>query len=183
VEYLGHINPTSRGEKIQHPSRIEEADEKDKIQKMHLNSGTRQADRETISYPDSIYPSLIIPQTTIGLPEYQSQQGEMGHIRPMGIQDDLWLKTIKTNKPRLISTNPTFQAVITTDASPIAWGATFQAINQNTKLNPRKEMEKLSQEEKNLAILSENGKLYCPTFQVELYRSVRAENSSIFFYL
>jgi hypothetical protein len=63
-----------------------------------------------------------------------------------------WLKTIKTNIPHLISINPTFQAVITTDASPIAWGATFQAVNQKVKINPRKEMEKSSQEEKDLAI-------------------------------
>jgi hypothetical protein len=66
-------------------------------------------------------------------------------------------------KHRLIITNPTYQAVITTDASLIAWGATFQAVKQNIRINPRKEMEKLSQEEKDLAILSENGKLYCPT--------------------
>jgi hypothetical protein len=50
VEYLGPISPTSGGEKIQHPSRIEEVDEKDKIQKMHLSSGTSQINRETISY-------------------------------------------------------------------------------------------------------------------------------------
>jgi hypothetical protein len=74
-----------------------------------------------------------------------------------------WVKTIKINKPHLISINPTFQAVVTRDASPIAWETTFQAVNQNVKINPRKEMEKLSQEEKNLAILSEKGKLYCPT--------------------
>jgi hypothetical protein len=48
--------------------------------------------------------------------------------------------------------------MITTGVLSVAWGATFQAINQNLKINPRKEMEKLSQEEKNLAILSENGK-------------------------
>jgi hypothetical protein len=74
-----------------------------------------------------------------------------------------WLKTIKTNKPHFILFNPTFQAVITTDASPIVWGATFQAVNQNVRINLRKEMEKLSQEEKNLAILSEKGRLYSPT--------------------
>jgi hypothetical protein len=39
----------------------------------------------------------------------------------------------------------------------IAWGAT-QAVKQNVKINPRKEMEKLSQEEKSLVILSEKGK-------------------------
>jgi hypothetical protein len=48
-------------------------------------------------------------------------------------------------------------------ASPIAWGATFQAVKKNIKINPRKEMEKLSQEEKNLVILSDKGRLYCPT--------------------
>jgi ABC-type Fe2+-enterobactin transport system substrate-binding protein len=41
-----------------------------------------------------------------------------------------WIKTIKSNKPDLISTNPTFQAVIITDVFLIAWGATFQAVNQ-----------------------------------------------------
>jgi hypothetical protein len=34
---------------------------------------------------------------------------------------------------------------------------------QNTRINPKKEMQKLLQEEKDLAILSEKGKLYCPT--------------------
>jgi hypothetical protein len=43
---------------------------------------------------------------------------------------------------------------------PIAWGATFQVVKQNTRINPKKEMQKLSQEEKDLAILSEKGKLY-----------------------
>jgi hypothetical protein len=65
-----------------------------------------------------------------------------------------WLKTIKTNKPRLISINPTFQTVITTDASPIVWGATFQSVKQNTRINPEKELQKLSQEKKDLTILS-----------------------------
>jgi hypothetical protein len=74
-----------------------------------------------------------------------------------------WLKTIKTNKPHLILINPTFQIVITTEASPIVWEATFQAVKQNTRINSEKEMQKLSQEEKVLAILSEKWKLYCPT--------------------
>jgi hypothetical protein len=39
-----------------------------------------------------------------------------------------WQKTIKFNHPRLISTISNPQAVITTDASPIAWGATSKFI-------------------------------------------------------
>jgi hypothetical protein len=89
-----------------------------------------------------------------------------------------WLKTIKTNKPRLISINPTFQAVITTDASPIAWGATFQAVNQNVRINPRKEMEKLSQSRNSIR----KRKIILPNkfneYQVELYRSDRTETES-----
>jgi hypothetical protein len=54
---------------------------------MH-SSGINQTDRETISYSDPIYSSLIIPQTAIGLSEYQSQQRRMGYICPMGIQND-----------------------------------------------------------------------------------------------
>jgi hypothetical protein len=61
-----------------------------------------------------------------------------------------WLKTIKTNKPRLM-TNPTYQAVIITDVSPIAWGATFQVITKYKNIS-KKEMQKLSQEKKNLMI-------------------------------
>jgi organic radical activating enzyme len=76
-------------------------------------------------------------------------------------QASLYLKqlldclNIRINKPRLISINPTYQAMITTDVFPIAWGVTFQVVKQNTKINPKKEMQKLSQEEKNLVILSE----------------------------
>jgi hypothetical protein len=44
--------------------------------------------------------------------------------------------------------------VITTDASPMAWGATFQVIEQNIKINEKREIKKLSQEEKNQALLS-----------------------------
>jgi hypothetical protein len=39
-------------------------------------------------------------------------------------------------------------------------GAIFQAVKQNTKINLKKEMQKLSREEKDLAILSEKGRLY-----------------------
>jgi hypothetical protein len=35
VEYLGHVSAPSRREKIEYPSRIEEIDEKNKIQKMY----------------------------------------------------------------------------------------------------------------------------------------------------
>jgi hypothetical protein len=85
VEYLGYVSTSSRGEKIQYPSRVEEVNEEDKIQKMYSNQSTSQTDRETISYSNPIYTSLTIPQTTIGLPEHQSQQGGMGHIYSMGM--------------------------------------------------------------------------------------------------
>jgi hypothetical protein len=88
VEYLGHVSSTSGGEKIQYPSRIEEINEEDKIQKMYLSQDISQTDRETISYSNPIYSSLALPQTTFGLSEYQSQQGGMGHLCPMEIQND-----------------------------------------------------------------------------------------------
>jgi hypothetical protein len=59
-----------------------------KNQKMHTGQSTNQADRETVSYSNPIYASLHIPQTTIRLSEYQSQQRGMGHICSMGIQND-----------------------------------------------------------------------------------------------
>jgi hypothetical protein len=67
-------------EKIQYPSRIEEVNEENKIQKMYSSQSISQTDRETISYSNPIYTSLTIPQTTIGLSEYQSQQGGLRHI-------------------------------------------------------------------------------------------------------
>jgi hypothetical protein len=88
VEYLGHVSTPSRREKIEYSSRVEEVDEEDKIQKMYSSQNTSQADREIISYSNPIYTSLTIPQTTIGLPEHQSQQGGLGYICPMGIQDN-----------------------------------------------------------------------------------------------
>jgi hypothetical protein len=63
VEYLGHVSAPSRREKIKYPSRIEEIDEEDKIQKMYTSQSTSQTDRETISYSNPIYTSLSIPQT------------------------------------------------------------------------------------------------------------------------
>jgi hypothetical protein len=79
VENLGNVSTPSRGEKIQHPSKVEEFNEEDKIQKMYSSQSTSQTDRETISYSNPIYSSLTIPQTTIGLSEYQSQQIHMSH--------------------------------------------------------------------------------------------------------
>jgi hypothetical protein len=87
VEYLGHVSTTSGREKIQYPSRNEEINEEDKIQKMYIKNSS-QTDRETISYTNPIYTSFTLPQTIIGLPEYQNQQGKMGYLCPMGIQDD-----------------------------------------------------------------------------------------------
>jgi hypothetical protein len=51
--------------------------------------------------------------------------------------------------------------VITTDASPIVWGAIFQIVEQNIEINKKREIRKLSQEEKNQVILLEKGNLYC----------------------
>jgi hypothetical protein len=148
-------------------SNVEEIIEEDKIQKMHPSQNVIQADRETISYSNPSYTSLTLPQQLSDCLNIRvNKEGWDTYVpweyRMIG-EIKWWIKTIKTNKPCLISINPTFQAVITTDASPIAWGATFQAVSQNVRINPRKEMEKLSLEEKNLVILSEKGRLYCPT--------------------
>jgi hypothetical protein len=55
------------------------------------------------------------------------------------------------------------QTVITIGASPIAWGTRFQVIEQNIKINEKREIKKLSQEEKNQMILLGKGNLYYPT--------------------
>jgi hypothetical protein len=49
------------------------------------------------------------------------------------------------------------------------WGATFQVVEQNIKINKRREIKKLSQEEKNQAILSGKSNLYCPT-NLEIFK-------------
>jgi hypothetical protein len=43
--------------------------------------------------------------------------------------------------------------VIITDASPIAWGATFQVVEQNIKVNQRKQIKKLFPKKKKSTIL------------------------------
>jgi hypothetical protein len=53
---------------------------------------------------------------------------------------------------------PNFQAVITTDRE-----ATLQIVEQNIKINEKREIKKLSQEEKNKTILLEKDNFYCPT--------------------
>jgi hypothetical protein len=50
--------------------------------------------------------------------------------------------------PRLISTISNPQAVITTDASPIVWGATFQVVEQNIKINKKREIKNYSKKRK-----------------------------------
>jgi hypothetical protein len=47
-----------------------------------------QVDRETISFLNPVFASIPIPQTIIRLPEYQGQQGRLGYICFMGIQND-----------------------------------------------------------------------------------------------
>jgi hypothetical protein len=86
VEYLGPISTTPGGEEIQHPSRVEEIDEENKIQKMYISQGTSQADRKTISYTNPIHPGILILQTIIGLSEYQNQQKKIKHLCLLGIQ-------------------------------------------------------------------------------------------------
>jgi succinate dehydrogenase flavin-adding protein (antitoxin of CptAB toxin-antitoxin module) len=54
VEYLGHVSTPSRREKIEYPSRIEEIDEKDKIQKMYSNQNTNQINKKAVNYSNSI---------------------------------------------------------------------------------------------------------------------------------
>jgi hypothetical protein len=47
---------------------------------MYSSQSISQTDRETISYSNPIYSNLTIPQTIIGLPEYQSQSKKLGYI-------------------------------------------------------------------------------------------------------
>jgi hypothetical protein len=78
-----------------------------------------------------------------------------------------WQKTIKSNHPRLISTMY---------ASPIAWGITFQIMEQNIKINEKREMKKLSQ------VIIGKRQFVLPdkfnNFQVELYGPNRSKQKS-----
>jgi hypothetical protein len=82
-----------------------------------------------------------------------------------------WLKIIKTNKPRLISINPTYQTVITTDASPVAWGVTFQVV----KNKPKKGNAKVIARRKRPSNSIGKRQILLPNrfkeYKVELYRS------------
>jgi hypothetical protein len=80
VEYIGYLSPSSKREKIEYPSRIEEIDEENKTQKMYSTQSISQTDRKTISYSNPIYPSLVISQIIFGLLEYQSKPGRLGYI-------------------------------------------------------------------------------------------------------
>jgi hypothetical protein len=87
----------------------------------------------------------------------------------------LWQRTIKSNYPRLISTISNPQAVITTDASQIAWENDIPIVEQNIKINKKREIKKLSQSSniigKRQSILSSKFN----NFQVELYRLNRSK--------
>jgi hypothetical protein len=91
---------------------------------MHISERTSQDDRKIIGYSNPVLSGLSLSQTIIKLPEFNNQSIGLEHILPMGIQNNgkiKWLqKTIKFNHPHLISTISNPQAIITTDASPIA---------------------------------------------------------------
>jgi hypothetical protein len=85
---MWNVSTTSGGEETQYASRIEEINEEDKIQEVHPSQSISQINRETFGYLNLIFSSLALLQTIIGLPEYQSQQGRLGHLCSVGIQDD-----------------------------------------------------------------------------------------------
>jgi succinate dehydrogenase flavin-adding protein (antitoxin of CptAB toxin-antitoxin module) len=58
---MWNVSPPSRREKIEYPSRIKGIDEEDKIQKIYSSQSINQADRETISYSDSICGDTYYP--------------------------------------------------------------------------------------------------------------------------
>jgi hypothetical protein len=55
---------------------------------MHIGKGISQSDRQIIGYSNPILPSLSLSQTIVILPEFNNQSMGMGHILPLGIQNN-----------------------------------------------------------------------------------------------
>jgi hypothetical protein len=55
---------------------------------MHSSEIISQINREIIGYSNLVFPSFSLSQTFIKLPEFNSQSMGLGHILPMGIQNN-----------------------------------------------------------------------------------------------
>jgi hypothetical protein len=110
---------------------------------MHISERISQDDKQIIGY--STQTSLYLRQLSNSLSSTVNQWGwDTYYLWEYKIIGKIkWCqRSIKFNHPRLISTISNPQRVITTDASPITWGATFQVVEQNIKINEKREMKK-----------------------------------------
>jgi hypothetical protein len=186
VEYLGPISTTSRGEKIQYPSRVEEVDEKDKIKKCTSVRILIQADREIISYTNPIHPGILIPQTIIGLFEYQSQQKGMGHLCPMGIQNDWGNQMVDQNhkNQQILSYFDQSHIPISDNNGcfPNSMGSDISSNKSKHKNKSKKRNGEIIARRKESCDSLRKRQIILPNklnkYQVELYRSVGAEIES-----
>jgi hypothetical protein len=186
VEYLKHVSTTSRREKIQYPSRVEEINEENKIQKMYFSQSTSQTDRKTISYSNPIYTSLTIPQTTIGLSEYQSQQRRMGHICSMGIQNDWGNQMVDENYKNQQTSSYFKQPNLSNSDNngyfPDSKGGNFPSNKSKCRDKSKKRNGEIIPRRKESCDPIGKRKVILPhkfnEYQVELYGSVRSETES-----
>jgi hypothetical protein len=88
LEQYRYDSSTSKRTPIKYSSRIEENKEENLLQKMHISERTSQYDREIIGYSNPVLPSLSLSQTIIKFPEFNNQSMGLGHILPMGIQNN-----------------------------------------------------------------------------------------------
>jgi hypothetical protein len=124
-----------------------------------------QVDRETISFSNPIFASLPIPQTIIGLPEYQGQQRRLGYISPMGIQDDWRNQMVAKNHENQQTSSYLDQSNISSNNNnrciPNNMGSNFSNNKTKHKNKSKKRNTKIITKKKDLVILSEKIRLYC----------------------
>jgi hypothetical protein len=107
---------------------------------MHTSKSIRQIGKLSATSIQFSQASLYLRQLSNSLSSTVNQWGwDRYYLWEYKIIGEIkwWQKIIKFNHPHIISTISNPQVVITTDASPIAWGTTFQIMEQNIKINEK----------------------------------------------
>jgi hypothetical protein len=72
---------------------------------MHTCESVNQTNREIIGYSNPVLPGLSLSQTIVKFPEFNNQSMGLGHILPMGIQNDWKNQMVAKNHYELVETH------------------------------------------------------------------------------
>jgi hypothetical protein len=162
LEQYRYDGSTSKKTPIKYPFRIEENQEENLLQKMHISKNTSQINREIIK-----------------LPEFNNQSIRLGHILPMGIQN-IWRNKMVAKNHQIQPSSSYFDNIKSSSSDydrcvPNSMGSD---ISSNEK---KRNKEIISRREKSSNIIGKRQSILphkFNNFQVELYGPNRSKQKS-----